>query len=287
MSKSITLTIDGLQVSVPEGTTLYWAAKKLGIEIPHLCYGEDLPAMSSCRVCVVEVEGMRNLAASCSHPAGNGMVVHTDSERVQRARKLNLELILSDHTVDCITCEKSGTCLLEKYAYEFGIKGPSFEGVRNEQEIIDDDPFIIRDYNKCILCGRCVYVCNEIQYDHAINIADRGFPATIGTSFDRTLQDTTCVSCGRCISVCPTGALSNRKGGGVVVKKKLCIRCGDCADACPVSAIHLDSTGEPFLCIHCGRCVSFCPHDCLEMTTILTDNPTDSNSSSQEHLSTG
>ena len=93
------------------------------------------------------------------------MVVHTDSERVQRARRFNLELILSDHTVDCITCEKSGSCLLEKYAYDFGVTRPSFEGGRNDRGVRDDDPFIVRDYNKCIVCGRCVYVCNEVQYD--------------------------------------------------------------------------------------------------------------------------
>ena len=232
MSKQMTLTIDGQQISVPEGTTLYWAAKKAGVEIPHLCYGEDLPPMSACRICVVEVEGMRNLAVSCSHPAMEGMVVHTETERVQRARRYNLELMLSDHTVDCITCEKSGTCLLEKYAYEFGIKEPSFSGVRNEQEILDDDPFIIRDYNKCILCGRCVYACSEIQYDNAINITERGFAATIGTSFNRTLQDTTCVSCGRCVSVCPVGALieKTRVGKGreweLECEKTICPYCG-------------------------------------------------------------
>ena len=232
MSSNITLTIDGNEVTVRQGVTLYWAAKKAGVEIPHLCYGEDLPPMSSCRVCVVEVEGMRSLAASCSHPAAEGMVVHTDSERVRRARKNNLELILSDHAVDCITCEKSGTCLLEKYAYEFGITRPSFSGERKEREVREDDPFIIRDYNKCILCGRCVYVCNEIQYDSAINIGDRGFPATIATAFDRKLQDTTCVSCGRCISVCPVGALIEKKRVGkgreweLESERTICPYCG-------------------------------------------------------------
>jgi formate dehydrogenase alpha subunit len=232
MSSNITLTIDGKKISVQNGVTLYWAAKKAGVEIPHLCYGEDLPPMSSCRLCVVEVEGMRSLAASCSHAAAEGMVVHTDTERVRNARRFNLELILSDHKVDCITCEKSGTCLLEKYAYEFGITRPSFEGERNERGIRDDDPFIVRDYDKCILCGRCVYVCNEVQFDRAINIGARGFPATIATAFDRKLQDTTCVSCGRCISVCPVGALieKNRIGKGreweLTSEKTICPYCG-------------------------------------------------------------
>jgi formate dehydrogenase (NADP+) alpha subunit len=232
MSSNITLTIDGKEVTIKEGVTLYWAAKKAGIEIPHLCYNEDLPPMSSCRVCVVEVEGMRNLAISCTHPASDGMVVRTDTERVKRARRFNLELILSDHTVDCITCEKSGTCLLEKYAYEFGITRPSFEGERSERGVRDDDPFIIRDYNKCILCGRCVYVCNQVQYDSAINIGNRGFASTIATAFDRALQNTTCVSCGKCISVCPVGALTekNRTGKGreweLESEKTICPYCG-------------------------------------------------------------
>ncbi|MBN1834746.1 MAG: formate dehydrogenase subunit alpha [Spirochaetales bacterium] len=210
MSENVTLTIDGREVSVRSGVTIYWAAKKLGIEIPHLCYGEDLPPMSSCRLCVVEVEGMRTLAASCSHPVAQGMIVKTDTERVRRARKANLELLLSDHNVECIVCEKSGDCLLEKYAYEFGVKGPSYGGERIERPVHEENPFIIRDYNKCILCGRCVYACNEIQHDHAISVSNRGFKAHISTAFDRPLQDTTCEFCGRCISVCPVGALSEK-----------------------------------------------------------------------------
>lgn len=232
MSSNITLTIDGKEVTVRQGVTLYWAVKKAGIEVPHLCYGEDLPPMSSCRLCVVEVEGMRNLAVSCSLPAADGMVVHTNSERVQRARRFNLELILSDHTVDCITCEKSGSCLLEKYAYDFGVTRPSFGGEQNDRGVLDDDPFIVRDYNKCIVCGRCVYVCNEVQYDSAINIGNRGFPATIATAFDRSLQETTCVSCGRCISVCPVGALTEKQRIGkgreweLTSEKTICPYCG-------------------------------------------------------------
>ena len=214
MSKRVMLNIDGKQVRVPAGVTIYWAAKAAGIEIPHLCYGEDIHPVSSCRLCVVEVEGMRNLAASCSYPVSEGMVVHTASERVMKARRMNLELILSDHDISCITCEKSGSCLLEKYAYEFGISKSMFSGpnrARNEFPIKEENPFIVRDYNKCILCGRCVTACAELQFDNAIDYADRGFKAHISTAFDRPLQETTCEFCGRCISVCPVGALTERE----------------------------------------------------------------------------
>jgi formate dehydrogenase alpha subunit len=214
MRELVTLTIDGKEVRVQPGITIYWAAKAAGVEIPHLCYGEDIHPISSCRLCVVEVEGMKNLAASCTYPVSEGMVVHTASERVMKARRMNLELILSDHEISCITCEKSGSCLLEKYAYEFGISESVFTGPHRERSvfpILEENPFILRDYNKCILCGRCVIACAELQFDSAIDYADRGFKAHISTAFGRSLQDTTCEFCGRCISVCPVGALTEKE----------------------------------------------------------------------------
>jgi formate dehydrogenase alpha subunit len=213
MSDFLKLTIDGRETRVRPGVTIYWAARNLGIDVPHLCYGEDVHPLASCRLCVVEVEGMKNLAASCTYPVSDGMVVRTDTERVQRARRLNLELILSDHDISCITCEKSGDCALERYAYEFGIKESVFTGpgrAKNQFPIKEENPFIVRDYNKCILCGRCVLACGELQFDSAIDYAGRGFGARISTAFDRPLQETTCEFCGRCISVCPVGALSEK-----------------------------------------------------------------------------
>jgi formate dehydrogenase alpha subunit len=214
MREPVKLNIDGKEVRVQPGVTIYWAAKAAGIEIPHLCYGEDIHPLSSCRLCVVEVEGMKNLAASCTYPVSEGMVVHTASERVMKARRMNLELILSDHEITCITCEKSGSCLLEKYAYQFGISQSMFTGpnrAKNTFPLKEENPFLVRDYNKCILCGRCVLACGELQYDSAIDYADRGFKAHISTAFDRPLQDTTCEFCGRCISVCPVGALTEKE----------------------------------------------------------------------------
>jgi len=235
MSEQVSLWIDGKEVRVAPGATIYWAAKSLGIEIPHLCYGEDLPAMSSCRLCVVEVEGMRNLAASCSMPVAQGMKVRTDTDRVQKARRMNLQLILSDHAVECITCEKSGSCLLERYAYEFGITESRFTGPRwekNRHDVDESSPFLVRDYNKCILCGRCVHACAELQYDSAIDYSARGFKARISTPFGRPLTDTTCEFCGRCIGVCPVGALTEkarRKQGReweLAVTSTICPYCG-------------------------------------------------------------
>jgi formate dehydrogenase alpha subunit len=213
VSDLVRLTIDGREAAAPRGTALLWAAKAAGIEIPHLCYGDDLPPMSSCRLCVVEVEGMRGLAASCSLPVAPGMVVRTDTERVRRVRRMNLELVLSDHAVECITCEKSGSCRLETYAYEFGITASRFTGTRwarNRHEPDSGNPFFLRDYRKCILCGRCVTACRDVQHAAAIDFSGRGFPARISAAFGRKLEDTSCVFCGRCIAACPVGALTER-----------------------------------------------------------------------------
>jgi predicted molibdopterin-dependent oxidoreductase YjgC len=208
----IQLTIDGREVRAEEGTTILEAARKAGIDIPHLCYREDLAPTTGCRLCVVEVEGARTLIASCAFPAANRMVVHTHTPRVQDARKLVVELLLSDHPYDCMTCEKSGTCLLEKYAYQFGIRQARFKGEQHDYSLRASNPFFERDYNKCILCGRCVTVCHEIQYCEAVDYSRRGFNTKIAASFDHSMQETPCVFCGNCVSACPVGALSPKAG---------------------------------------------------------------------------
>ena len=213
---TVKLQIDGREVSVTEGSTILDATTSAGIEIPRLCHMEGLPPNAACRLCVVEVDGARNLPASCSYPVANNMVVQTASERVVKARKLVLELLLSDHPFDCMTCEKSGDCDLEKYAYEMGVSSSRFEGEKHAYPLDETNPFIMRDYNKCILCGRCVTACNEIQFVGAIDIAHRGFDAKVAAPFDRSLLDSTCTFCGNCVSVCPTGALveNNRRFQG-------------------------------------------------------------------------
>jgi len=212
----VSLTIDGKRVTISKGATVLQAAKSVGISIPHLCYRDDLKATGACRICLVEVEGARTLLPSCSLAVNEGMVVRTNTPRVLGARKLVVELLLSDHPFACMTCEKSGSCKLEKYAYELGVKSSRFEGEQHHYPIDVSNPFIGRDYNKCILCGRCVSACNEVQRWEAIDFIGRGFSTKIGTAFDRGLQESPCVFCGQCVEVCPVGALVelNKLGKG-------------------------------------------------------------------------
>ena len=231
----VTLTIDGRTLQVEAGTTVFEAAKKAGIKIPHLCYREDLSQTAACRLCVVEVEGARNLAASCALPVSNKMVVRTDTPRVTAARRLVLEFLLSDHPTDCMTCEKGGTCSLEKYAYEFGIRKSRFEGERHTYPLRDSNPFFERDYNKCILCARCVTVCHEIQYCTAVDQTRRGFGTKVAAFGDESMKETPCVYCGNCVSVCPTGALTEKAGrfeGRDWEMKKVPTICSYCGVGC-------------------------------------------------------
>jgi len=228
----ITLTIDGKRISVNKDATVFQAAKAAGISIPNLCYRDDLKPTGACRICLVEVEGARTLLPSCSYPVSPGMVVRTNTPRVLNARKIVIELILSDHPFACMTCEKSGSCKLEQYAYELGVRSSRYEGEQHHYPIDISNPFIGRDYNKCILCGRCVTACNEVQRWEAIDFIGRGFSTKIGTAYDRGLQDSSCVFCGQCVEVCPVGALVEksrlRKGREWELKKvdTVCSYCG-------------------------------------------------------------
>jgi predicted molibdopterin-dependent oxidoreductase YjgC len=231
----IGLTIDGREVQAEAGMTIFEAARKAGISIPHLCYRNDLTPTTSCRLCVVEVEGARTLVASCALPVAPKMVVRTDTKRVRDARKLVVELLLSDHPYDCMTCEKSGSCKLEKYAYQFGIRKTRFQGEKHEYPLRAVNPFYERDYNKCILCGRCVTVCHEVQYCEAVDYSKRGFTTKVAASFDHSMQQTPCVFCGNCVSVCPVGALSEKTGrfqGRDWELKKVPTTCSYCGVGC-------------------------------------------------------
>lgn len=209
----IELTIDGktVTVEVKEGATIFQAAKRLGILIPNLCSHEQLPPTGACRLCLVEVEGARSLVASCSHPVSTGMNVRTNTKRVINARRMAIDLLLSDHPQDCLVCEKNGDCRLQDYAYQLGVRSSSFKGERHFYPIDSSNPFIERDYNKCILCGSCVAVCETIQRNNVVDFAGRGFETKIATYFDRGLKESNCVFCGQCVNVCPVGALTEKK----------------------------------------------------------------------------
>ena len=232
------LSIDGTKVCVNEGTSILKAAKKVGIEIPHLCYEERLSPSSSCRLCVVEVKGRENLVASCSYPVSEGMEVKTDTDRVKTARRVVLELLISNHPLDCMTCEKSGDCGLETYAYQLGVASSRFQGEKINYPLISDNPFIERENTKCILCGRCINVCHDVQQCRVLDFARRGFPTIVATGFDKPLTETNCVFCGNCLSVCPTGALLEKerrhKGREWELKKTVTI-CPYCGCGCQIT----------------------------------------------------
>ena len=206
----VNLKINGRDVSVPEGYTVLQAAREAGIDIPTLCYLKDVSHTGSCRMCVVEIKGARALQAACVYPVAEGIEVLTHSPRVKRARKATLELILSNHDRKCLTCARNQNCELQALADELGVTDITYDGVRNEYEVDDLSPSIVRDNNKCVLCRRCVSVCKEIQTVAVIDTMERGFNTKVGSAFDKSLADTACVNCGQCIAACPVGALREK-----------------------------------------------------------------------------
>lgn len=207
---TVTLTIDGRKVEIEHGSTILQAARKAGIDIPTLCHLEEINEIGACRVCVVEVEGAKTLMASCVAPVADGMVVHTNSSRVRNSRRITTELLLSNHPYECPTCIRNGNCELQSLAERLGIRSVRYEGERIEYTPDTSTPSIVRDPNKCILCRRCVAVCDKIQSVKAIGPLDRGFDTTIGPAFKDPLKDVACVLCGQCTLVCPVGALYER-----------------------------------------------------------------------------
>ena len=204
---AINLTIDGKEIAAEPGTTILQAARALGIDIPTFCYDPELPPNGACRICVVEVENARALVASCVTPVGPGMVVYTESERVINARKAILSLLVGNHPLVCITCEKTGACKLQDYCYRYGVAESEFSGEIKELPLDDSNTFFIRDMNKCILCGICVGKCQEVVGAGAIDFTKRGFITNIGPAFEDSIENSTCVFCGLCIDSCPVGAL--------------------------------------------------------------------------------
>ena len=211
-NKMITLTIDGITVTVPEGTTVLEAAKQAKISIPTLCYLKGINQIGACRICMVEIEGARGLAAACVMPAGEGMKVKTNTPRLRQVRRDNLELLLSNHNRECTTCVRSGSCELQALANEYGIKDIRYEGEKTFKptDIDDVSPSIVRDNSKCIHCRRCIAACQNVQKIGAIGMGKRGFKSTVGPAFGVSLANSPCVNCGQCIEACPVGALHEK-----------------------------------------------------------------------------
>lgn len=231
----ISLTIDGKEVQVKRGTMLLEACRAAGADIPTLCYDPDLKLAGSCRMCVVEAKGRRNLLAACVTPAENGMIIETESYDVIESRKVILELLLARHKMECHVCEKDGECKLQDYCYRYGVKESSLAGEGPHFYKEDANPFIERDYDKCIMCTRCVRACEEITGAQAINLEDRGHHVHIATAYNGQLKDSPCVFCGQCVMVCPVGALTSKLSAGQGKSyqvKKVPTTCTYCGTGC-------------------------------------------------------
>lgn len=232
---NVTLTINGKELTVPAGTTVLDAAKKAGFFIPTFCHDPENPGYGGCRICVVNIKGARSLMASCVTEATNGMVVETESADVVEARKTIIELLLANHPTDCLTCDKNGDCRLQDYAYRYGIRESSFRGEKHSYSIDNSNPYITRDLNKCILCGRCVRTCAQVEDRQVIDFAYRGFQTRVAPAMDASLAESECVSCARCVAVCPVGALTytNLAGKGRTYEiKKNQVTCSFCEAGC-------------------------------------------------------
>ena len=216
--KMISLTIDNIPVIVPEGTTILEAARSAGIRIPSLCYLKDVNEIGACRICVVEVKGARSLMASCVYPVSEGMEVKTNTPKVRHSRQLTLELILSNHRMDCLTCSRNAHCELRQLAADLGIDAVRYANDQLLPQIEDSALHLVRDNSKCILCRRCVAACRKQQAVGVIGPNNRGFNTHIGSAFDRDLAEVDCVSCGQCIVACPTGALAEKSSVSEVLE---------------------------------------------------------------------
>ncbi len=208
----VTIQINGQSMSVPKDYTILQAARQAGIDIPTLCYLKDINEIGACRMCLVEVKGARTLVTACVYPVNEGMEVFTNTARIRKARKAVLELMLSNHNRNCLTCVRNRNCELQKLAEELNVTDISYEGEYTATTVDDFSPSIVRDNSKCILCRRCIAVCKKVQTVGVIDAIERGFNTQIGCSFEKSLNETDCAMCGQCIAICPVGALHEKDG---------------------------------------------------------------------------
>jgi predicted molibdopterin-dependent oxidoreductase YjgC len=206
----VTITIDGKRVTIRKRSTVLDAIRKLDIPIPTLCHHPALTSYGGCRLCIVEIKGLPRPVTACTTPVNEGMEVITINPNLEKMRKTTLELILSDHPNDCMVCERAGDCVLQELAYFYGIKENRFIGERRIYKKKDNNPFVERDMEKCILCGQCVRVCDEVEGVGAIDFINRGFRTKISPPYEKDLD---CEFCGQCVAVCPTGALTGKMWG--------------------------------------------------------------------------
>ncbi len=218
MSDMLKLTIDGVEVEVPAGSTVLEAAHAAGVKIPTLCYLKDVNEIGACRMCLVEIEKARAWAAACVQPAADGMVVHTNTPALREARKTTLELLCSNHRMDCLSCVRSTDCELQRLCQEYGVDQKHFGPGLTEPQIDDSAIHLVRDNSKCVLCRRCSAVCSKLQYTGVIGANERGIDSRISSAFDLPLASTACIHCGQCIAVCPTGALTEKDDTDLVWK---------------------------------------------------------------------
>jgi predicted molibdopterin-dependent oxidoreductase YjgC len=208
---AVTLTINGRKILAPEGSTILEAATGAGITIPTLCHHPDLSNVGACRLCVVSVERARALQTACTTPVFEGMVVDTESPEAHETRRFVLEMLLSDHPNECMTCEVNGDCELQDLAYQYDVAWPTTPGTRHAYDVDPDpNPFVFIDRNKCVLCGRCVRACAEIQGRNIWSFAARGFQSKLVAGADQPMLEARCESCGQCVAYCPVGALYDK-----------------------------------------------------------------------------
>ncbi len=279
MEQLVTLQIDGKTVALPAGMNIIDAAEHAGVHIPNLCYLKGMKGIGACRLCLVEVEGLKAPVIACNTKIRDGMAVSTKTEKIQEIRKFVIDLLLSMHPLDCMTCTKAGACNLQKYAYDFGLKESSFTRKKFGYPTDAANPFIKRDPDYCILCGRCVRVCKE-QGTNVLEFMGRGIESKVVTADDKPLQESGCTFCGSCVDACPVNALLEsdrlRKGREWEYEKikSVCLLCGNGCDITvstkdgriqKINAGAEAGSAENYICAY-GR-FGF---DCIEAETRLT-----------------